>query len=86
MHAGVLNCFSHVLLFVILWTVALQSLSMGFSREEYWSGVPLRFPGDLSHPGMEPASLVTSALAGGFSAIAPLVKPTFTPSQSTEMV
>ena len=61
-------------------------MSVGFSREEYWRGVPLRFPGDLSHPGMEPASLVTSALAGGFSAIAPLVKPTFTPSQSTEMV
>ena len=69
------------------WAVARQApLSVGFSREEYWSGVPFRFPGDLSHPGMEPMSLVSSALAGGFFTIAPLVKPAFTPSQSTETV
>ena len=49
------------------WTVARQSpLSMGFSRQEYWSGLPFPFPGDLPHPGIEPAS---PALAGGFFTI-----------------
>ena len=38
-------------------TVALQApLSMGFSREEYWSGLPFRSPGDLPNPGIEPRS------------------------------
>ena len=47
----------HVQLFGTLWTVAHQtSLSMGFSRQEYWSILPP--PGDLSDPGIEPASLV----------------------------
>ena len=42
---------------VMPWTVARHgSLSMEFSREEYWSGLPLPPPGDLSDPGMEPAS------------------------------
>ena len=46
------------------WTVALQApLSMGFSRQEYWSGLPFPSPRDLPDPGMEPASL---ALAGRF--------------------
>ena len=49
----VLGCFSRVQLFAILWTAALQApLSMGFPRQEYWSGVS----GDLSHPGIEPRS------------------------------
>ena len=39
---------------------------MGFSTQEYWSGVPFPPPGDLPHPGMEPASLMSPALAGGF--------------------
>ena len=44
-------------LFVIPWTVASQaSLSMGFSRQEYWSGLPFPTPGDLSNPGIEPES------------------------------
>ena len=48
MCACVLSCFSHVWLFVILWTVAHQaSLSMEFSRQEYWSGLPFPSPGDL---------------------------------------
>ena len=39
------------------WPVALQApLSMGFSRKEYWSGLPFSSPGDLSEPGIEPAS------------------------------
>ena len=51
------------------WTVAqLAPLSMGFSRQEYWSGLPFPSPGDLPDPGMEPASLVSPALAGGFFA------------------
>ena len=39
---------------------------MGFSREEYWSGVPCPSPGDLPDPGVEPASLTSLALAGRF--------------------
>ena len=42
---------------VTLWTVARQvSLSMGFSRQEYWSGLPFPSPGDLPEPGIEPRS------------------------------
>ena len=48
---------SRVRLFATPWTVAYQApLSMGFSRQEYWSGVPLPSPGDLPDPGMEPRS------------------------------
>ena len=47
---------SRVPLFVTPWTVAYQApLSMGFSRQEYWSGLPFPFPGDLSDPGIEPS-------------------------------
>ena len=50
-----------------LWTVALQALlSMVFSRQEYWSGLPSPPPGDLSGPGTKPASLMSPALAGRF--------------------
>ena len=50
-----------------LWTVAhLAPPSMGFSRQEYWSGLPCPPPGDLPNPGIEPASLVSPALAGAF--------------------
>ena len=53
----VLSRFSHVLLFVTPWTVASQApLSMGFSRQEYWSGLPFPALGDLPDPGMEPGS------------------------------
>ena len=56
--------FSRVWLSATLWTVAHQApLSMGFSRQEYWSGLPFPPPGDLPDPGIEPAS---PALAGGF--------------------
>ena len=48
---------SHVLLIVTQWTVAYQaSLSMGFSRQEYWSVLPFPSPRDLSQPGIEPGS------------------------------
>ena len=39
---------------------------MGFSRQEYWNGLPFPPPGDLPDPGIEPASLVSPALVGGF--------------------
>ena len=48
---------SRVLLFATLWTVARQApLSMGFSRQEYWSGLPFPSPGDLPNPGIKPGS------------------------------
>ena len=48
---------SRVRLFAIPWTVVYQaSLSMGFSRQEYWSGLPLPSPGDLPDPGIKPRS------------------------------
>ena len=57
MHACMLSHFSCARLFVILWTVALQApLSMEFSRQEYWSGLPFPSPGDLPDPGAEPES------------------------------
>ena len=58
------------------WTVACQALlSMGFSRKEYWSGLPFPSPGDLPDPGIESASPVSSALAGGFFTTVPSGKP-----------
>ena len=52
-----LSHFSHVRLFATLWTVAHQAPpSMGFSRQEYWSGVPFLSPGDLPDPGIKPRS------------------------------
>ena len=59
----VLSCFSHVRLFVTLRTVPHEApLSMGFSRQEYWSGLPCPPPGDLPEPGMEPVFLVSPEL------------------------
>ena len=52
---------------VILWTVARQApLSMGFSRQEYWSVLPCPPPEDLPDPGIESVSLTSPALAGRF--------------------
>ena len=62
-----LSRFSYVRLLVTPWTVAHQApLSMGFSRQEYWSGLPCLPPGDLSDPGIELVSLMSPALAGRF--------------------
>ena len=56
-----------VLLFATLWTIAFQAPpSMGFSRQEYWSGLPCPPQGDLPDPGSEPGSSSFPALAGGF--------------------
>ena len=63
----VLSCFSCAWLFVTLWTVARQApLSMGFPRQEYRSGLPCP-PPDLPHPGTEPMSPASPALAGRIS-------------------
>ena len=57
---------SHVQLLATPWTVALQApLSMGVSRQEYWSGLPCPPPGDLPDAGIEPASATSPALARG---------------------
>ena len=58
------SCFRRVQLCT---TVACQTtLSVGFSRQEYWSGLPCPRPGDLSNPGMGHACITSPALAGGF--------------------
>ena len=63
----VLSHFCRVQLFVTLWTIAHQApLSMGFSWQEYWSGLPCPPSGDLPDPGIEPASLKFPALASRF--------------------
>ena len=58
------------------WTVARQApLSMGFSRQEYWTGLPFPPPGNLPNPGIEPVSLASPALASGFFTTAPPGSP-----------
>ena len=58
-----LNCFSCVLLFATPWTVAHQvPLSMGFPRQEYWSGLPFPSPEGLSNPGIKPGSPLSTEL------------------------
>ena len=57
------KCFSRVQLFVIPWIITHQvPLSMGFCRQEYWSGLPRPTPGDLPGPGIEPMSLNISCI------------------------
>ena len=70
MHAKSLQLY---LTLVTLWTVVLQApLSMGFSRQEYWSGLPCILPGDLPDPGIKPMSLMSPALK---TSSLPLVPP-----------
>ena len=58
-----MKSLSHVRLFVTPWTVAYQAPpSMGFSRQECWSGLPFPSPGDLPDPGIEPGSPASPAL------------------------
>ena len=76
----VLSHFSPIWLFAMPWTIARwDPLSMGFSRQAYWSGWPWPPPGDLPHPGIEPESLVSPALADGFffKPLAPPGKPVY---------
>ena len=64
MHA---KSLSRVQFYATLWAIARQPpLSMGFSRQEYWSGLPGAPPADLPNAGHKPTSLVSAALAGGF--------------------
>ena len=70
----ILQLFSHsrVQLYATLWTVAFQTpLSMGFFRQEYWSGLPCPPPGDLLDPGIEPVSFTSHSLTGRFFTLAP---------------
>ena len=54
--------FSHVRLFATPWTVTYEAPpSMGFSRQEYWSGLPFASPGGLPNPGIEPGSPASQA-------------------------
>ena len=55
------------------WTIACQApLSMGFSRQKYWSGLPCPPPGHLPDPGIEPESLASPAMAGKFFTTSPI--------------
>ena len=70
MCVSLLSHFSCV--FATPWAVACQALlSMGFSRQEYWSGLPRPPPGYLPNSGIEPTSLISPVLAGGFFTTAP---------------
>ena len=77
-----MNCkyacvLSRVQVFATPGTVAHQApLSTGFSRQEYWRGLPFPPPGGLSDPGIEPGSPASPALAGRFSTTEPAGKPT----------
>ena len=65
-HPSTLSHFSHVQLFETLWNVAHQApLSMGFPRQEYWSGLTCPPLEDLPDPGIKPASLTSPALQTG---------------------
>ena len=72
-----LECvLSHVWLFTTLWTITHQApLSVGFPRQEYWSGLPFPTPGDLPDPEIETVSLASPALAGEFFTSVPSEKP-----------
>ena len=58
-----LNCFSCIQLFATPWTIAHQApLSTGFSRQDYWSGLPCPPPGDLPNLGIKPPSPMAPTL------------------------
>ena len=70
--------FSCVQLFLIPWIIVRQApMSMDFSRQEYWSGLPFSTPRDLPDPGVEPASLMSPALKGRFFTKMPPGKPNY---------
>ena len=63
MHVCMLSCFSRIWFFVTPWTIAHQApLSMGFSRQEYWNGLPNLPPKNLLDLGIKPVSLMAPAL------------------------
>ena len=64
------------------WSLACQALlPLGFLRQEYWSGLPFPFPGDLPNPGIEPTF---PSLVGGFFTTEPLGKPNLSESLTKE--
>ena len=72
----VLSCFCCVWLFVSPWTEAHQPpLSMAFSRQEYWSGLPCPPPGGLPHPRVQPAPFMSPASQAGTLPLVPPGKP-----------
>ena len=72
----VLSHFSCAPFFATTWTAVRQApLFVGFSRQEYWSGLPCPPPGDLPKPGVEPVCLTSPALAGRFFTTEPHGKP-----------
>ena len=74
--ACVLSYFSHVRLFATLWTIAHQApLPMGFSRQEYWNGLPCPPPGDLPNLGIQPMALTFLPWQVGSLPLAPPGKP-----------
>ena len=78
LHVFMLSPFSHVWLFATLWATALQaSLSMGFSRQEYWSGLPCPPQGNLPDPGIELTSLLSPVLASEFFTISAIWEALF---------
>ena len=73
---GCVCVLSQFWLFATPWTVAHQaSLTMEFSKQEYWRGLAFSTPGNLPNPGIAPMSIVSSALADGFITTAPLENP-----------
>ena len=71
---------SHVRLFAAQRTIAQQgTLSMEFSRQGYWSGLPFPLSADLPDPGIKPVSLMSPALSGGFFTTLPPGKPLMVP-------
>ena len=71
--------FSRIQLCVTPWTVARQApLSMGFSRQEYWSGLPCPPPGDLLHTGIKPQSPASPALQADSLLLGQQGSPTYT--------
>ena len=76
MRVCVASHFSHIQLFSTVGTVAHESpLCMGFSRQEYWSGLLYPPPGDLPDPGIKPVSLTSSHWQAGSSPLGPPGKP-----------
>ena len=91
-YCAMLSCFSRVQPFGTLWTVGYQApLSMGFSRQEYWSGLQCPPPWDLHNSGIEPVSLMSPALTDRFftiiviwgAPISPISIPNSSISEST---
>ena len=81
-----LSHFSHVQHFVTLWTAAFHApLSMRFSRQVYWGGMPCPSSGDLTDPGIEPTYPLAPALQADFFASGPLGNPNKVPSPSYKL-